>query len=154
MTSGVDLLRGLARMADIEILDIKGVTDGPDSDHAAQVEGALDSLERRDLVIMHIEAPDEAGHGGSVNEKVAAIEKIDQEVIAQLRMKENLRVLVMPDHPTPIELRTHTADPVPFLMWGEGVKSNGAKRFNEAEAATDWCFHRGRIYNNGEIFRP
>jgi 2,3-bisphosphoglycerate-independent phosphoglycerate mutase len=142
LTSGVDLLRGLARMAAIEILDIDGVTDGMDSDHRAQVEGALAALRRYDLAIVHIEAPDEAAHGGSIDEKVAAIEKIDRDVVSRLRAwkDEARRVLVMPDHPTPIERRTHTADPVPFLVWGEGVKSNGASRFTEAEAARTGVF--------------
>jgi 2,3-bisphosphoglycerate-independent phosphoglycerate mutase len=142
LTSGVDLLRGLARMANIEVLDIKGVTDGPDSDHQAQVEGALAALRWRDLVIVHIEAPDEAAHGGSIDEKVAAIERIDREVVGRLRAwkDEDRRVLVMPDHPTPIELRTHTADPVPFLVWGKGVEAGGAGRFTEAEAARTGVF--------------
>jgi 2,3-bisphosphoglycerate-independent phosphoglycerate mutase len=140
LTSGVDLLRGLAKMAGIEALDIKGVTDGPDSDHTAQVEGALDSLKRRDLVIIHIEAPDEAGHGGSADEKIAAIEKVDRDVIAKLRNQKDLHMLIMPDHPTPIEVRTHTSEPVPFMMWGEGIKTNGATRFTEAEAARTGVF--------------
>ena len=140
LTSGVDLLRGLAKMAGIEILDIKGVTDGPESDHRAQVEGALAALRRRDLVIAHIEAPDEAAHGGSIDEKVEAIERIDKEVVGRLGDRKNLRVLIMPDHPTPVSRRTHTADPVPFLVWGEGVKSNGARRFTETEAAGTGVF--------------
>jgi 2,3-bisphosphoglycerate-independent phosphoglycerate mutase len=141
MTSGVDLLRGLAKMARMEILDIKGVTDGPDSDNAAQVNGAMDALKTRDLVVVHIEAPDEAGHSGSIEEKVKAIEKIDEEVVSRLRRyKGDLRVLVMPDHPTPVTVRTHTADPVPFLIWGKGVKANGAKRFTELEAGKTGVF--------------
>ncbi len=135
MTSGVDLLRGLAKMARIDILDIKGVTDGPDNDSAAQIAGALKALKTHDLVVVHIEAPDEAGHSGSVEEKVKAIENIDKEVVGRLRRyRGDLRVLVMPDHPTPITLRTHTPAPVPFIIWGKGVKVNGAKRFTEAEA--------------------
>jgi len=115
LTSGVDLLKGLAKMADIEVLDIRGVTDGPDNDNAAQITGALDALGKRDLAVVHIEAPDEAAHGGMIDEKVEAIQKIDAEVIGRLleRREDDLRVLVMPDHPTPIKLRTHTADPVP-----------------------------------------
>jgi 2,3-bisphosphoglycerate-independent phosphoglycerate mutase len=134
MTSAVDLLKGLAKMADIEILDIKGLTDGMDNDNAAQAEGALKALNTRDLVVIHIEAPDEAGHGGHADEKIKAIEDIDRDVVAQLRnYAGDLRVLVMPDHPTPLSLRTHTADPVPFLIWGKGIKANGAARFTEAE---------------------
>jgi 2,3-bisphosphoglycerate-independent phosphoglycerate mutase len=141
MTSGVDLLRGLAKMAGMEILDIKGVTDGPDSDNAAQIAGALGALKKNDLVVAHIEAPDEAGHSGSIEEKVKAIEKIDKEVIGRLRHYQgDLRALVMPDHPTPITVRTHTAEPVPFVIWGKGIKANGAKRFTEAEAKSTGVF--------------
>jgi 2,3-bisphosphoglycerate-independent phosphoglycerate mutase len=141
LTSGVDLLRGLAKIMGMEILDIKGVTDGPDNDNAAQVNGALAALQKHDLVVIHIEAPDEAGHSGSVEEKVKAIEKIDKEVVGALcQYKGDLRMLVMPDHPTPIAVRTHTPDPVPFLMWGKGVKANGAKRFTEVEAARTGVF--------------
>ena len=141
MTSGVDLLRGLAKMANMEILDIRGVTDGADSAHAKQIDGALDALKRHDLVVVHIEAPDEAGHGGSVEEKVRAIEKIDKEVVGRiLKYRGDLRALVMPDHPTPVTIRTHTPDPVPFLIWGKGVKANGAKRFTEAEAKSTGVF--------------
>ncbi|MHB8104376.1 MAG: cofactor-independent phosphoglycerate mutase [Dehalococcoidales bacterium] len=135
LTSGVDLLRGLAMMAGMEILEIKGVTDAFDSDNTAQVKGALEALKKHDLVVIHIEAPDEAGHGGYIDEKIKAIENIDEEVISQLReYRGDLRILIMPDHPTPITLRTHNADPVPFLIWGKGIAANGAARFTEAEA--------------------
>jgi 2,3-bisphosphoglycerate-independent phosphoglycerate mutase len=135
MTSGVDLLRGLAMMANMDILDIEGVTDGPDSDNAGQVVGALEALKKHDLVVVHVEAADEAGHGGHIDEKIDAIEQVDKEIVARLRnYSGDLRVLVMPDHLTPITLRTHTPDPVPFLLWGRGIKANGAARFTEAEA--------------------
>ncbi len=141
MTSGVDLLRGLAKMAGMTVLNIKGVTDGPDNDNVAQINGALDALKKFDLVFIHIEAPDEAGHGGNIDAKIKAIEDIDKQVVSRLReYKGELRVLVMPDHPTPTSVRTHTSDPVPFLMWGKGVKANGAARFTEAEAATTGVF--------------
>lgn len=137
ITSGVDLLRGLGKMAGMDILNIAGVTDGRDSDHAAQIVGALESLGKYDLVVVHIEAPDEIAHGGNAEEKIAAIEDIDNKVVGRLLSftREGIRVLVMPDHPTPVFLRTHTADPVPFLLWGTGVESNGATRFTESEAA-------------------
>ena len=135
MTSGVDLLRGLAKMAGMEILGIKGVTDGPDNDNAAQAVGAMEALKKNDLVVVHIEAADEAGHGGLAEAKIKAIERIDKEVVGRLRNYHgDLRVLVMPDHPTPVTIRTHTADPVPFLLWGKGISANGAARFTEAEA--------------------
>jgi 2,3-bisphosphoglycerate-independent phosphoglycerate mutase len=136
LTSGVDLLRGLAHMSGMEALDIPGVTDGLDNDCAAQAKGALSALEKNDLVVIHVEAPDEAGHSGSVEHKVEAIEKIDKEVVGQIRSwrSDELRVLILPDHPTPIKIRTHCADPVPFLLWGPGFVSSKAKRFTETEA--------------------
>jgi len=142
LTSAVDLLKGLAIMAGMSVLDIKGVTDGPDNDNAAQIAGALEALKKRDLAVVHIEAPDEAAHGGLIDEKIEAIQKIDSEVVSQLRewRGDDLRVLVMPDHPTPIKLRTHTDDPVPFLIWGRGIEANGAKRFTEAEAGKTGVF--------------
>jgi 2,3-bisphosphoglycerate-independent phosphoglycerate mutase len=142
MTSGVDLLRGLAKMSGMTLLDIKGVTDGPDSDNVAQAAGALEALKKHDLVVIHIEAPDEAGHVGDVKGKAGAIQKIDAEVVSHLRSWRggDLRVLIMPDHPTPITVRTHTPDPVPFLLWGKGVTPNGAKRFTEAEAKNTGVF--------------
>jgi 2,3-bisphosphoglycerate-independent phosphoglycerate mutase len=141
LTSGVDLLRGLAKMAGMTVLDIKGVTDGPDSDNVAQVEGALTALKTHDLAVIHIEAPDEAGHEGDIKGKIGALEKIDEEVVSCLRKyRGDLRVLVMPDHPTPISVRTHTPDPVPFLLWGKGIKPNGARRFTEAEAQRTGVF--------------
>jgi len=145
-TSAVDVIRGLARMVGMEVLEIPGVTDGMDNDFAGQTDGALAALQKKDMVVIHIEATDEAGHAGSIEDKVAAIEKTDSEVISRLRAWKGdaLRVLVMPDHPTPILTRTHNPDPVPFLLWGEGFTSNGAKRFTEKEAAD-----RGLIIDAG-----
>ncbi len=142
MTSGVDLLRGLARMAGMTVLEIPGVTDGRDNDYAAQAAGALAALEEHDLVVVHIEAPDEAAHAGDIDEKIETIQRIDDEVIGRIRSGQDdaLRVLVLPDHPTPIAVRTHTADPVPFMLWGVGITSNGAVRFTEAEAKSTGVF--------------
>jgi len=142
MTSAVDLLQGLAQMAGMEVLDIPGVTDGLDNDYAAQAAGALHALDKHDLVVIHIEAPDEAGHSGSIDDKVEAIQRVDREVVGQLRSwrGDALRLLIMPDHPTPIKVRTHVADPVPFMLWGVGFTANGAKRFTESEAKTTGLF--------------
>ena len=146
MTSGVDLLRGLAIMADVKILEIPGVTDGPDNDFAGQADGALAALRSHDLAFIHVEAPDEAGHAGAIDQKIDAIEKIDSEIIGRLRnwRGDALRVLVMPDHPTPIKIQTHNEEPVPFLLWGPGFKTNNAKRFSEKEAK-----YTGLLIDNG-----
>jgi 2,3-bisphosphoglycerate-independent phosphoglycerate mutase len=136
MTSGVDLLKGIAKMAGIENLDIKGVTGGLDNDYRAQMAYAVKALDKKDVVIIHVEAPDEAGHMGLVEEKIKAIEAIDREMVKQLAdyNKGALRILVLPDHPTPITVQTHTADPVPFLIYGPGIDNNSAKAFTEKEA--------------------
>jgi len=142
LTSGVDLLRGLAKMVGMEVLNIPGVTGELDNDYAAQANGAIQALNRHDMVIIHVEAPDEAGHAGSVEEKVKAIEKIDEEMVSRLRAweKDGLRILVMPDHPTPIETQSHVREPVPFMLWGLGFVANGARRFTEAEAKSTGVF--------------
>ena len=136
VTSAVDVIQGLARMMGMGVLDIPGVTDGLDNDFTGQVSGALAALDEYDVIVIHIEATDEAAHAGSIDEKVEAIQRIDNEVVGQIGAwrRDSLRVLIMPDHPTPIEIRTHSPDPVPFMLWGEGFTSNGARRFTEAEA--------------------
>ncbi|MFC1963222.1 cofactor-independent phosphoglycerate mutase [Chloroflexota bacterium] len=136
ITSGVDLLRGLAKMARVGNLDIPGVTDALDNDYAAQVAGGLKALQQYDMVFIHIEAPDEAAHAGLIDNKIKAIEQVDLEVIAKLLSIErgDLRIMVMPDHATPIAVQTHVADPIPFALWGPGFQPTGVKAFNEAEA--------------------
>jgi 2,3-bisphosphoglycerate-independent phosphoglycerate mutase len=136
LTSAVDLLRGLAKQAAIEVLELPRVTDGNDNDFEGQMAGALAALSERDVVIVHVEAPDEAGHSGDVAGKVEALEFIDALMVPQVEaLGGDVRLLVMPDHPTPLVLRTHVAEPVPFLLWGPGFEPNGAAAFTEAEAA-------------------
>ncbi len=146
MISGVDLLRGLAQMAKMDVIKVDGVTDGLDNDYAAQGEGALKAMKDHDLVMVHVEAPDEAGHSGSIGHKVEAIEKVDQEIVSRLQayIGDDLRLLILPDHPTPIDLLTHTSGPVPFLLWGSGFHSNGACRLTEMEAgSTNFIIENG-----------
>lgn len=136
MTSGVDLLNGLAALAGISRIDVPGVSDGPDNDYAAQAEGGLAALDDHDLVVIHVEAPDEAGHAGDAEAKVEAIEAIDREVVRRvLEYPGALRVLAMPDHPTPIALKTHVGEAVPFVLYGPGVTPNGAGGYDEPTAA-------------------
>ncbi|MBI2328328.1 MAG: cofactor-independent phosphoglycerate mutase [Chloroflexi bacterium] len=142
VTSAVDVIRGLAGMMGMGILEIPGVKDGLDNDFAAQASGALVALSQYDLVVIHVEATDEAGHTGAIDDKVEAIQRVDREVVSRFRswQADELRVLILPDHPTPIKTRTHSPDPVPFLLWGPGFTANGAKRFTEAEAAKTGLF--------------
>jgi 2,3-bisphosphoglycerate-independent phosphoglycerate mutase len=139
VTSGVDIIRGLARMTEVEVLDIPGVTGDLNNDYVAQAISALEALVRYDMVIIHVEATDEAAHAGLAKDKIEAIQKVDKEIVNRLRSwdKDALRVLILPDHSTPIEIQTHVADPVPFILWGPGFTPTcrgGAKRFTEAEA--------------------
>ncbi len=145
VTSGVALLRGLAAMANMQILEIPGVTDGMDNDYERQIKDALNALEKVDLVLVHVEAPDEAGHAGSAADKITAIEKIDTHIVSELKkwQDKDLRVLIMPDHPTPVTTRVHTGDPVPFLLWGKGVAGQRIGRFTEQVAK-----------NTGELIDP
>ena len=142
MTSGVDLLNGLAVLAGLTRLHIAGVSDGPDNDYAAQAEGGLAALADHDLVIIHVESPDEAGHAGDAAAKLAAIEAIDREIVSRARAAAGrfardggLRILAMPDHPTPVATKTHAREPVPFILAGPGIARNGADRYDEAAAA-------------------
>lgn len=147
LTSAVDLLRGLALQTGVDYVSIPGVTDAGDNDYEGQMAGALDTLGDYDLVFVHVEAPDEASHAGDVAGKLRAIEQIDALMVPQVfemqrRIErgdapgesEGVRLLVMSDHPTPVELKTHVAEPVPFVMWGPGCTSNGASIFTEAAA--------------------
>lgn len=136
LTSGVDLLGGLAVLAGIERLSISGVSDGPDNDYAAQAIGAIEALADHDVVVIHVEPPDEAGHAGDLAAKIAAIEAIDAEIVSRvMELGPDVRVLAMPDHPTPVELKTHVGEPVPFVLWGAGVEANGAEAYDEISAA-------------------
>ena len=123
-------------MMGMGVLDIPGVKDGLGNDFTAQAAGALTALKEYDLVVIHIEATDETAHAGSIDDKVEAIQRVDREVVSRLcSWRPNaLRLLVMPDHPTPIKTQTHSDEPVPFMLWGSGFTSNGAKRFTETEA--------------------
>jgi len=142
ITSAVDVVRGLARMMGMGVLDIPGVKDGLDNDYVAQAVGALTALKEYDLVVIHIEATDEAAHAGSIDDKIEAIQRVDREVLSRIRSwrPDNLRTLIMPDHPTPIKTQTHSGEPVPFMLWGPGFIPNGAKRFTEAEAKSTGFF--------------
>jgi 2,3-bisphosphoglycerate-independent phosphoglycerate mutase len=139
VTSGVDIVRGLARMTGIKVLDIPGVTGDMNNNYMTQVIGALEALEKYTMVVVHVEATDEAAHAGLAKDKIEAIQMVDKEIVSRLRSwdKDSLRVLILPDHSTPIKLQTHVADPVPFVLWGTGftpTSRGGAKRFTEAEA--------------------
>jgi 2,3-bisphosphoglycerate-independent phosphoglycerate mutase len=161
LTSPVDLLKGLAVQTQIDYLPIPGVTDGSDNDYEGQMKAALASLADHDVVFVHVESPDEAGHAGDAAGKVEAIEQVDALMVSQIVQAAGagapavppgqagegaLRVLILPDHPTPLEIRTHVAEAVPFIMWGPGFQTNGATAYTEKEArATGFAVAPGHL---------
>jgi 2,3-bisphosphoglycerate-independent phosphoglycerate mutase len=132
MISAVDLLNGIARCAGMEIIRVPGATGYLDTDYAAKARYAIDAIKHLDFLYLHIEAPDEAGHLGSIEEKVEAIQKVD-EVVGKILEEFDGVLAVLPDHPTPIRIRTHSREPVPFVVTGRG--KDGCNRFSEKEAA-------------------
>ncbi len=133
--TAVDLVRGLGILAGFDPLEVRGATGYLDTDYAAKGRYALRALEDHDLVYVHVEAPDEAGHQGLAEEKIRAIEEIDRHIVMPLLEKGGerggLRLLVVPDHPTPLAVRTHTNGGVPFALWGDGITPDGCPSFDE-----------------------
>lgn len=135
MISAVDLLRGIGRLAGLEIIRVPGATGYFDTNYAGKGEAALEALKHLDFVAVHVEAPDEAGHKGDGAEKVRALENIDKHIIAPLMQRAqqgDLRILCLPDHPTPLELKTHSSEPVPYVLAGPGIAPRPAAAFTEA----------------------
>ncbi|NKB68365.1 MAG: cofactor-independent phosphoglycerate mutase [Candidatus Latescibacteria bacterium] len=137
--SAVDLVRGIGRCADMDIIEVPGITGYLDTNYRGKAEYALAALERYDLVYVHVEAPDEAGHNGDAQAKCQALEDFDAQVVGTLL--EGLdkvgpcRLLMTPDHRTPITLRTHSREPVPFVLWGPGIAADGLRAYDEEAAA-------------------
>ncbi|MCK4852349.1 MAG: cofactor-independent phosphoglycerate mutase [Candidatus Omnitrophica bacterium] len=138
IVSAVDLIKGLGRILGLEVADVPGATGYYDTNYEGKADAALEILKRKDLAFVHVEAPDEAGHNGDILAKITAIENFDTKItgriIEQLSGKCDYRVLILPDHPTPISKRTHTADPVPFAMAGKGVEPDEVTLFTERSA--------------------
>ena len=132
MISAVDLLNGIASLAGMDVIRVPGATGFLDTDYEAKARYAVDALDRLDFVYMHVEAPDEAGHMGNLEEKVRAIERLDEAIGIVLERPDTV-VAVLPDHPTPIRCKTHTMEPVPFAVLGKGRDNVSA--FSEREAA-------------------
>ncbi|MBI3312544.1 MAG: cofactor-independent phosphoglycerate mutase [Candidatus Omnitrophica bacterium] len=146
--SAVDLVKGAGRLAGLEVLEVPGATGYYDTDYAAKAKAALKSLKNHDFVFVHVEAADEAGHNGDLRQKIAAIENFDRLVVGTILEKargfKEARVLVIPDHPTPIAKKTHTSDPVPFLVWGTGIPAGATQTFGETQAReSGWMVEEG-----------
>ena len=138
MVSAVDLLKGIANCAGMEVAEVPGATGYIDTDFEGKAKAALDLLTRNDLVYVHFEAPDECGHRNEPENKVKAIEMIDSRVLPilekGLEQYEDYKILLLPDHPTPIVTRTHASDPVPYLLYQKSAPKTGVDTINEETA--------------------
>lgn len=150
LISAVDLTKGLGIYAGFRILDVPGITGYLDTNYKGKAEAALNALKETDFVYIHVEAPDEAGHSGKTRDKIKAIEDFDRLVVGTvLRGAKALgeyRILLLPDHPTPVELRTHTGDPVPFVLFdSRDIRKNKGTQFDEkiADRADALSFEEG-----------
>jgi 2,3-bisphosphoglycerate-independent phosphoglycerate mutase len=147
MITAVDLLRGLAALIGWERVDVPGATGYLDTDYAAKGRYAVDTLPNTDIVCIHVEATDEASHEGNVKEKIKALEEIDRHIVGPvweaLKAQGDYRILVTPDHPTPLRLKTHSHGDVPFAMAGSGVKPDAAQTYDELAAAKGIAFPEG-----------
>jgi len=118
----VHLLKGLGKILGMKVINVPGATGYLDTNYAGKAEYALKALKQNDVVFVHVEAPDEAGHEGSVEKKIRAIEDFDKFVVGSILQKMRLqsstfKILVLPDHPTPIKIKTHSAEAVPFVVY-------------------------------------
>lgn len=153
MVSAVDLLKGIANCAGMEVAEVPGATGYIDTDFEGKAKAALDLLTRNDLVYVHFEAPDECGHRNEPENKVKAIEMIDSRVLPilekGLEQYEDYKILLLPDHPTPIVTRTHASDPVPYLLYQKSAPKTGVDIINEETAKAT-----GIYMENGPAMMP
>jgi 2,3-bisphosphoglycerate-independent phosphoglycerate mutase len=138
--TAVDIIRGIAVGMGMELIEVPGATGYIDTDYDAKGAAAVAALDRYDLVVVHVEAADEAGHLGDAAEKVKALERIDEAVVGPLlealKSRGDFRILIAPDHPTPVSTKAHSSTPPPFCMAGSGIQPGSGLQFSEVDART------------------
>lgn len=137
--SAVDLVKGIGNAIGLRVIEVPGATGYYDTDYEGKAKAAVNALEEEDFVLVHVEATDEAGHSGNVDEKIAAIEDFDRKIVGGiLEGLENYRllhkILVLPDHATPVSVKTHTSEPVPFVIYSSGNGDEKERVFSESSA--------------------
>lgn len=134
--SAVDLIRGIGHYAGLRIIEVEGATGLANTNYEGKAQAAIDALQRDDFVFVHVEATDEAGHDGDLELKLRAINYLDKRLIKPIieaieQMDEDVCVAVLPDHPTPVELRIHVNEPVPFIIWHKGIVADDVQQYDE-----------------------
>ncbi len=136
--SAVDLIKGIGKIIGLEVINVEGATGYYDTNYHGKAQAALKALERLDFVFVHVEATDEAGHNGDLRMKITSIERFDKMIVGAVlehfKNRKDYRILVAPDHATPVAQRKHTEDPVCVAMMGTGIEKNGFSVFSESEA--------------------
>ncbi|MDE5996210.1 MAG: phosphoglycerate mutase, partial [Eubacterium sp.] len=144
VVSAVDLIKGIGGCAEMEVAEVEGATGYIDTNFEGKAKAGLDILERNDLVYIHFEATDECGHRNEPENKVRAIEMIDERVLPilfeGLKKYDDYKIMVLPDHPTPIVTRTHASDPVPYLIYHKNKEIEGVETITEETAANTGNF--------------
>lgn len=145
IVSAVDLIKGIGKLAKCEVAEVKGATGYIDTDFSGKAKAAAELFKRNDLVYVHVEAPDECGHRGEAENKVKAIELIDKHILGyllnELEVYGEYRILIMPDHPTPLITMTHARDPVPFLIYDNKKAASGVETFTEETAKSTGVYY-------------
>ena len=133
-------MKGIGIYAGLEVINVPGATGYIDTNYKGKAEAALKALETKDFVCVHVEAPDEAGHNGNLKDKLQAIEDFDEKIVGPVVKGAakfgDFAVLVLPDHPTPIAIKTHTSDPVPFVLYRSGAEGSPSKFSEKGAKAT------------------
>ena len=134
--SAVDLIKGIGRYAGLDVIEVEGATGLADTNYEGKTAAALEALRRQDFVFLHIEASDEAGHDGDLELKLQTIENLDRRVVKPIldevsKWDVPVSIAVLPDHPTPVEIRTHLNEPVPFLIYYKGIEPDDVQHFDE-----------------------
>ena len=137
--SAVDLIQGIGVYAGLDVIKVEGATGLFDTNYEGKAEAAVEALKTSDFVYLHIEASDEAGHEGNYDLKLKTIEYLDNRVVKYLveeigKMEEPVAIAILPDHPTPWKLKTHTRDAVPFLIWYPGIEPDAVIHYDEISA--------------------
>jgi 2,3-bisphosphoglycerate-independent phosphoglycerate mutase len=147
MISAVDLLKGIGKFAKMDVIDVTGATGYIDTNFDGKAEAAINTLrDGNDFVYIHVEAPDECGHRGEIQNKIHAIELIDEKILSKLLTADlgEIKILICPDHPTPLGTKTHTRNPVPYMIYDSTKQEKGVDTFTEKTAAST-----GKYFEHG-----